>query len=133
MGRRNVWAGRMCGWVECVWAGGMCVEIFSSITSHYGLRLDGCGLELETQLRRSFQIFIHRLLDIINVHKKTSDQIQKYVHVIFFIIISLSIVHVLYCYCIITANLNLPLLPLSLSLPLPLPLCLSLSLSLSYL
>ena len=98
----------MCGRVECV-------EIFSSITSHYGLRLDGCGLELETQLRRSFQVFIHRLLAIINAHKKTSDQIQKYV--IFFIISSsTSIVH--FYIATVTVNLNLFL---SFSLPSPSP------------
>ena len=91
----------------------MCVEIFfSSITSHYGLRLDGCGLELETQLRRSFQVFIHRLLDIINAHKKTSDQIQKYV-ILFIISSSTSIVF--FYIATVTVNLNLSL-SLSLSL-----------------
>ena len=34
------------------------------------MRVDGCGLDLETRLRKSFQLFIHRLLDAIKNRKE---------------------------------------------------------------
>lgn len=42
------------------------------------MRLDGCGLELETRLRRSFQLFMRQLLATINIYKKLVNKLVFY-------------------------------------------------------
>lgn len=44
-----------------------CVILWFS-RRHYAIRADGCGLDLENNLRRSFQMFIHRLIDVIKLN-----------------------------------------------------------------
>ncbi len=36
---------------------------------HYGAKLDGCGLELENQVRKSYRVLLVKLIDIINAFK----------------------------------------------------------------
>ena len=51
---------------------GMCDVLKSGLLTfrHYAIRLDGCGLELETRLRKSFQLFLQTLMNMIMTGKR---------------------------------------------------------------
>ncbi len=49
--------------------------MFMPLSRHYAVRVDGCGLELENRLRRSFQMFVQRLIDL----TKFSKALERFV------------------------------------------------------
>lgn len=45
-----------------------------SLCRHYAAKLDGCGLDLENQVRKSYRLLLSRLLEAINTAPTPSSQ-----------------------------------------------------------
>ena len=49
-----------------------------SLCRHYAAKLDGCGLDLENQVRKSYRLLLSRLLEAIKTVPTPSSQYVEY-------------------------------------------------------